>query len=65
MRRSLTPRLWRFWMAGRGMSRQTAAMLALSAATGIAAGLAAAGFEWLIGFFRSTLMDGAGGTYLI
>ena len=48
-------------MAGRGMSRQTAAALALSAATGVAAGLAAAGFEWLIDFFRSALMEGAGG----
>ena len=48
-------------MAGRGMSRQTASALALSAATGVAAGLAAAGFEWLIDFFRSALMEGAGG----
>ena len=59
--RRVAPRLWRFWLAGPGMSRETGVAFALAAATGAAVGLAAAGFEFLIELFRDVLMNGTGG----
>ncbi|HPB11137.1 MAG TPA: chloride channel protein [Kiritimatiellia bacterium] len=58
MYRKISIQWWRFWMAGEGLSVKTGRALSLCALTGLAAGLAAAGFYWLLESARYYLMEG-------
>ena len=58
MYRKISIQWWRFWMAGEGLSVKTGRALSLCALTGLAAGLAAAGFYWLLESARHYLMEG-------
>jgi CIC family chloride channel protein len=58
MYRKISIQWWRFWMAGEGLSIKTGRALLLCALTGLAAGLAASGFYWLLESARHYLMEG-------
>ncbi|HRR33287.1 MAG TPA: chloride channel protein [Kiritimatiellia bacterium] len=58
MFRKISIQWWRFWMAGEGLSIKTGRALLLCALTGLAAGLAASGFYWLLESARHYLMEG-------
>ncbi len=57
MLRKITIQWWRFWMAGEGLSIKTGRALLLCTLTGVAAGLAAAGFYWLLETARFCLSE--------
>lgn len=48
MFRKISIQWWRFWLAGEGLSLKTGRALLLSALTGLATGLAASAFYWLL-----------------
>lgn len=56
MIRNITLKWWRFWVEGEELSIKTGRALALCALTGLLAGLAAAGFFWLIETARHLLV---------
>ena len=57
MLRKISIQWWRFWMAGEGLSIKTGRALFLCALTGVAVGLAAAGFYWLLETARFFLSE--------
>jgi len=57
MLRKISIQWWRFWMAGEGLSIKTGRALILCALTGLAAGLAAAGFYGLLEVARHYLTE--------
>jgi len=57
MFRKISIQWWRFWMAGEGLSVKTGRAILLCALTGLAAGLAASGFYWLLDTARYFLSE--------